>query len=436
MSDGRTLVGVGIAVLVAGILTGLAPAWQARRTELTRDLKAGAREGNMHKSRVRVALLVLQGALSVVLLVGAGLFVRSLQNVRNVRLGYDVDPVLLVTMNMRGVVLDSAQAVVLRERLMAAAQRTPGVEHVALIQSLPFFGSWNIGIHVAGIDSVGRIGQFYLNAVTPDYFATMGTRILRGRGIGPQDVVDAPRTMVVSSSMATALWPGQNALGKCIRVGSEKMPCTYVVGIAEDIKSQALSDDPGLNYYLSAMQFLPNLTALLVRTRGDAASQAESVRRALQKEMPGASYIGTTPLAEILGDQIRSWELGARMFVVFGALALVLATIGLYGVIAYNVTQRSHEMGVRIALGAQAHDVIWLVVRQGVLMASIGIVLGGAIALAFAGRLAPLMFNESPRDVLVYWLAAVAVLGVAAVASFVPARRAARVDPNVALRSE
>jgi predicted permease len=436
MGDARTLVGVGIAVVMVGILTGLAPAWQARRTDLTRDLKAGAREGSMHNSRVRVALLVLQGALSVVLLVGSGLFVRSLQNVRSVRLGYDVDPVLMVTMNMRGVVLDSAKAVALRERLMAAAQRTPGVEHVALTQSLPFWNSWKVGIHVAGIDSVGRIGQFYLNAVTPDYFATMGTRILRGRGIGPQDVVDAPRVVVVSSSMAKALWPGQDALGQCIKVRSEKMPCTYVVGVAEDIKSQTLSDDPGLNYYLSAMQYMPDLTGLLVRTRGDAASQAESIRRALQKEMPGASYIGTTPFTEILGDQIRSWDIGARMFVVFGGLSLVLATIGLYGVIAYNVTQRSHEIGVRIALGASMPDVVWLVVRQGVLLAVLGIVIGGAVALASAGWVTPLLFDESPRDPLIYAAVTAAMLVVAVTASFIPARRAARVDPNVALRAE
>ncbi|HEX6535592.1 MAG TPA: FtsX-like permease family protein [Gemmatimonadaceae bacterium] len=152
--------------------------------------------------------------------------------------------------------------------------------------------------------------------------------------------------------------------------------------------------------------------------------------------MPGASYIAVTPYAEVIGDQVRSWQLGTTMFVVFGGLALVLATVGLYGVIAYNVTQRSHEMGVRIALGARAPDVVWLIVRQGVRSAGIGVALGAAIALTAAGRLEPLLFDESPRDALVYGLAAAAMLAAAAAASVIPARRAVRVDPNVALRSE
>jgi ABC-type antimicrobial peptide transport system permease subunit len=152
--------------------------------------------------------------------------------------------------------------------------------------------------------------------------------------------------------------------------------------------------------------------------------------------MPGASYVTVTPFSEIIGGQMRSWRLGATMFVVFGLLALVLATIGLYGVIAYNVTQRLHEMGVRIALGARAPDVVWLVVRQGVLLGGLGIVIGAAATLAAAGWLEPLLFDESPRDPLVYALVATAMLAVAAAASFIPAKRAARVDPNVALRSE
>ncbi|HEX5437194.1 MAG TPA: ABC transporter permease [Gemmatimonadaceae bacterium] len=436
LGDTRTLVFVGIAVLLAGLLTGLAPVWQAGRAALARDLKAGAREGTNAKSRARVTLLVLQGALSVVLLVGAGLFVRSLHNVQHIRLGYDVEPVLVVNLNMRGVDLDSAHAIALRRRLLDAAQNIPSVSHAALNTSLPFWSMWSEDLHVAGIDSVRRLGEFDLNAVTPDYFATMGTRVLRGRGIGTQDVAGAPGAMVVSSAMARTLWPGKDAIGQCVKVGADTMPCTYVVGIAEDIKNDKLSDDPGLYYYVSAWQFGPEQTGLLVRTRGDAASQKEAIRRVLQKEMPGASYITVTPFSEVVGREMQSWKLGTTMFVVFGLLALVLATIGLYGVIAYNVTQRSHEMGVRIALGAQTPDVVWLVVRQGVVLGGIGVLLGGGLALAVAGWLTPLLFQESPRDPLIYVTVVVMMLAVAALASFVPARRASRVDPNVALRSE
>ena len=436
MTDTRTLIFAAVAVMVAGVLTGLAPAFQARKTNLTVDLKAGAREGVIHKSRTRVALLVLQGALSVVLLVGAGLFVRSLGNVKNLRLGYDADSVLVVNLAMRGVELDSVPAITLRRRLLEAAQGIPAVSHATLNTSLPFWSTWSVSLYVSGIDSVSQLGQFDLNAVTPDYFATMGTRILRGRGIEEQDVAGAPRAMVVSTSMAKKLWPREDAIGQCVKINADTVPCTYVVGVAEDIKNNQLSDEPGLYYYLSADQFHAEQTGLLVRTRGNAPEQAETVRRELQKLMPGASYVTVTPFSDVIDQQMRSWSLGATMFVVFGSLALVLATIGLYGVIAYNVVQRSHEMGVRIALGAQRGDVVWLVVRQGILLGGIGILIGAVVTLAAASRVEPLLFDESARDPLVYAVVVLAMLAVATAASFIPARRASRVDPNVALRAE
>jgi predicted permease len=337
---------------------------------------------------------------------------------------------------MRGVQLDSARSVALRHYLLETAQGIPSVEHAALSTSLPFWSTWSVDLHVAGIDTVRRLGQFDLNAVSPDYFATMGTHIIRGRGIETGDVAGAPGAMVVSSAMAKTLWPTKDALGQCVKIGADTMPCTFVVGIAEDIKNNQLSNDPGLYYYLPAAQFNPQQTELLVRTRGDAAKQAETVRHVLQSVMPGPSYITVTPFADVIGQQMRSWQLGATMFVVFGLLALALATIGLYGVIAYSVTQRLHEMGVRIALGARTVDVVWLVVRRGVLLGALGIVIGAAITLASAGWLEPLLFAESARDPVVYVLVAAAMLAVATVASFIPARRASLVDTNVELRSE
>ncbi|HET9983259.1 MAG TPA: ADOP family duplicated permease [Longimicrobiales bacterium] len=446
LGDPRTLTFAGAAALIAALLTGLAPVWQSRRADLTQDLKAGAREGTYHRSRTRAVLLIVQGAFSVVLLVAAGLFVRSLQHVRELRLGYDVDPVLVVELNMRGVKLDGAHAVALRQRLLERAQDLPGVQHAALHTSIPFWrtlGREGLGVdlRVAGIDSVDLLGEFYLDAVTPDYFATMGTRILRGRGIGEQDVAGAPAAMVVSEAMAKVLWSGKDPIGQCVRVieygtTGKEPPCTYVVGVAEDIKSQSLSDDEGFYYYLSSAQFHPQQTGLFVRTHGDAAGQAEAIRRALQPLMPGASYITVTPFADVIGGTMRSWKLGATVFGAFGALALLLAAIGLYSVIAYNVVQRAHELGVRIALGAQVGDVLGLVVGQGVRLGLVGVVIGGTIAFSAARWLKPLLFQESARDPAVYALVAAVLLAVAVVASYVPARRAARVDPNVALRAE
>jgi predicted permease len=392
-------------------------------------------------------LTVAQVALSVVLLVGAGLFVRSLRHVRAVRLGYDVDPVLVVDLNMRGVKLDSAHAVALRQQLLASAQALPGVEHAALHISIPFWKTLDgrngipVDLRVAGIDSVDRLGEFYLDAVTPDYFATMGTRILRGRGIGEQDVAGAPGAMVVSEAMARALWPGKDPIGQCVQVVTysttrKAQTCTYVVGVAEDIKSESLSADKSYYYYLSSAQFYPQQTGLFVRTQGDATAQVETIRRSLQPMMPGASYVTVTPFDDVIGGQMRSWKLGATMFGAFGVLALLLAAVGLYSVIAYNVAQRTHELGVRIAMGAQVGNVLGLVVGQGVRLGVAGIVIGGLIAFSAARWLKPLLFQESAHDPAVYALVAAVLLAVTVVASYVPARRAARVDPNVALRAE
>ncbi len=436
LRDPRTVLYAAAAAVAVGLLTGLAPVLQARRADLTSDLKAGSREGTYTRSRARTGLLVLQGALSVLLLIGAGLFVRSLRNVRGVRLGYDVDPLMIVNLHMRGVQLDSARTVALRLRLLDAAREIPGVEHTSLETSMPFWSMWSTGLYVEGIDTVRKLGRFDLNAVSPDYFATVGTRLLRGRGITDQDVEAAPRVMVVSQAMGRVLWPDKDPIGQCIKVGADTMPCTFVVGVAENIKEQSLSADSGFYYYLSAAQWAPNNGGLFVRTRGDASRFQETVRKRLQQEMPGASYVTLTPFADILGPQTRSWQLGATMFVAFGGLALVLAAVGLYGVIAYNVTQRTHELGVRVALGAQGTDVVRLVVSDGLRIAGIGVAVGAAVALWGARWVEPLLFRESPRDPTVFGAVVLMLVGVAAFASWVPARRAARVDPNVALRTE
>ncbi|HEY6224865.1 MAG TPA: ABC transporter permease, partial [Gemmatimonadales bacterium] len=307
LGNERTLLFAALAVLVTGVLTGLVPALRVLRPDLATDLKAGIREGIYQRSRTRAVLLIAQCALSVTLLVGAGLFVRSLRQVRDVRLGYDVDPVLIVDLNMRGVQLDSARHVVLRRNLQDAARSIPGVQHVSPRVSVPFLGRMSVSLYVAGIDSVRRLGRFLLNAVGPDYFATMGTQLVRGRGISDQDVASAPGAMVVSEAMAGVLWPGRDAIGQCVHVRFETAPCTYVVGVAENIHSQGLGDDPTFTYYLSSAQWDPANGGLFVRVGGPARHLAETVRRRLQEVMPGASYVVVTPFADVLGRETRSW---------------------------------------------------------------------------------------------------------------------------------
>jgi len=437
VADARTLGFAALAALAAGILTGLAPAVQLRSVSLSSDLKAGAREGTYHRSKLRAGLLIFQGALSVVLLVGAGLFVRSLGNVRSMRMGYDVDPVLVLNLNMRGVVVDSAHKVLLLEKILADAKALPEVENASRQTSIPFWSTWSQDLHVAGIDTVSKLGQFDLNAVSPEYFGTLGTRIVRGRGITDADRAGAPLSMVIGSRMAKRLWPNADAIGQCVKIGADTMPCTYVVGISEDIRASRLdADNDDYYYYLAIAQFHPDNGGLFIRTRGSAVKLVESIRRRLQPDMPGASYLTVTPFSEVIDGQTQSWTLGASMFLAFGVLALVLAAIGLFSVISYNVAQRTHELGVRVALGAQVGDLLRLVVGEGMKLGVIGIVLGGAVALVSGRWLAPLLFKESPRDPLIFVVVTAVLLTVTAVASFIPAKRASRVDPNRALRSD
>jgi predicted permease len=437
LTDWRTL-GIAVAVaMVCGLLTGLAPAFLSGRGDLARSLKAGPREGTYHQSRTRVTLLVAQGVLSVVLLIGAGLFVRSLQHVRSMRLGYDADPVLLVGRNMRGMSIDSTARVQLGRTLLQAAQAIPGVESATWVSSVPFWSTSSTDLFVAGIDSVRQLGRFTFQTATTDYFRTMGTRILRGRGFTPEDREGAPRVSVVSESMANVLWPGKEAIGQCMRVGRDTMPCTTVVGIAEDAIQRDLTADKRYHYYLVLDQYQPSGGSYaLLRMRGDVAAQQELVRTTMQRMMPGQSYITTKPLGEIVAEQQRSWQLGATVFVAFGVLALVIAAVGLYSVIGYNVMQRMHELGVRVALGAQSSDILRLVVGQGMRFAIGGIALGTALAFGASRWLEPLLFKQSPKDPVVYAAVGGLLLVVALAASAAPALRASRADPNTALRSE
>ena len=433
--DSRLLLFAAALALLAGVLTGLVPAFQTGRGDVASALKAGSREGVVHRSRLRVGLLIAQAALSVVLLIGAGLFLRSLSNVENVHMGYDADRLLYVQPNARGVKRDSLQNIALRQALLAKAQSLPGVEHATLGLTVPFRSSWDFSLYVAGIDSVSRLGSFTLQAGSPDFFATMGTRILRGRSFNATDGEHAPLVMVASQSMAKKLWPNEDAIGKCVRINADTAPCTTVIGIAEDVRRQNIAETE-THYYMPADQFQPNIGGLFVRARGRAADKAEEVRRALQPLMDGGSYVTVTPMTTIIAGQIRSWKLGALMFSIFGALALVLAAIGLYSVIAYNVTQRTHEMGVRVALGAQARDVIRLIVSEGLRIVLPGVALGAVLALVAGKWIAPLLFDVSPKDPPVLVGVVAILVTVAVTASWLPARRAARVDPNEALRAD
>ncbi len=443
VTDWRTLaVAVGAAIL-AGVLAAFGPVVFAQQEDLAKSLKSGVREGTFVRSRLRSGLLVVQGALSVVLLVGAGLFIKSLGHVQNMHLGFDASKVLQVTYNRRGVTFgDSVEQGEIR-RLIAAAQRLPEVEYAAWVSSSVIEGSTTQNLSIRGIDSVSRLGRFDSQTATPDYFAAMQTRILRGRGITSADGPNAPKVLVVSEGMAKRIWPTEDAIGQCITIAlpppvavGSVPPCAVIVGIAEDAVHNPVADEP-YRYYMPLDQY-PQFGAgrLLLRMRGDPARATESVRSTLQKEIASLSFLTARPLSDLVDRQRRSWQIGAMMFVAFGLLALIVASVGLYGVIAYNVGQRMHELGVRVALGAQPGNILGLIVGQGMNFALAGVVLGVILALVASRWLQPLLYQQSAKDPIVYVGVAVVLLFVAIAASTAPALRAAKADPNAALRSD
>ncbi|HEX2165312.1 MAG TPA: ADOP family duplicated permease [Thermoanaerobaculia bacterium] len=437
LADGRTLLFAGGLTLLVALLTGLLPILHSRRTDLADAFRAGMGEGQDRRSRASAGLLVLQTTLSVLLLVGAGLFVRSLHNLLSLRLGYDVDPVLFAAANPRGVELSDAETAGLNRRLLAAAQAMPGVRSAALAASVPFWSNEGRGLWVEGIDEVGKRGSFVLQAATPGYFETLGTRILRGRAFDERDGERSPRVVVVSDGMARALWPGRDPLGRCLRIGEPDAPCTTVIGIAEHVRSRDLFDAREHSYTIPASQYgSPMYPQLFVRAEGDAAALVEPLRRRLQREMPGAAYVRVLTLRSLVDPNLRAWRFGAVMFTAFGGLTLALAAIGLYSLLEVSAARRRRELGVRVALGASTRDVVRLIVTHGLRLVLLGVALGGALALWAAPSLESLMVHESVRDPLVYGVVAALLLAAALLASIAPAWRALRLDPTLALRAD
>ena len=436
--SGRVLAFTTALSVGAGVLTGLAPLFEAGRTALTGALKEGTRGAGLRRSRVRSALLVVQAALSVILLVGAGVFVRSLRNVAAIPIGLDASHVLVARVQTTGAAYTDAQRRDMYQRLLDAAQRSPDVESAALGVALPFSTSWGERVRLPG----GRVppttseGGPYLNSVTPDFFAVMGTRILRGRGFTASDQAQSERVAVVNQTMARMWWPGEDAIGKCFYVGKDGAPCTTVIGISENARRQAIIEDSVVHYYLPLAQSFQDASVLFVKTRRDPALVRESLRRQLQAAAPDLPYVGMRAMSDALDEQTRSWRLGATMFGAFGALALLLGGIGLFSVLAYDVAQRTHEIGVRVALGARTASVLRMVVGRAMRVVALGAAIGAVLSLAGGRFVAPLLYQTSPRDPMVFALVILVVLGAGVLASLLPARRATRVDPALALRSE
>ena len=443
----RVLLVTALTGCVTGVLVGLAPALRGTRLDLSSALKSGVREGGAHRNRTRSMLAVTQAALSAALLVGAGLFLSSLRKVYGLRLGIEPEKVLTVSFDWPALGDVPAEAKdrerLRRNRLYEAAlvrvRALPGVEHAAVVVGTPFQSSMTIALRVPGRDTLPGLpgGGPYVQAVSDDYFATAGTHLLRGRTFTDADVDHGERVAIVNETMARTLWPNRDPIGECLLM--DTMPCSRVVGVAEDARRYGLREDPAMQYYIPlgeerALGF--GGRQMFVRPRGNVATLRDALRAEIVRLDPSVGFVGVELLQDSLDPQIRPWQLGANMFAVFGGLALLVAAIGLYSVIAYLVAQRAHELGVRIALGAEQANIVRLVVRHGVGLAAAGVAIGMLVSLNAGRWIEPLVFDTSPRNPTVFLSVAAVLLVVGLLASVIPAWRAARMNPVEALRTE
>ena len=436
------MLGVAAAVVIGtGLLIGLVPALQASDVNLVGSLKAGAREGGGRRSAMRSSLVVVQAALSLVLLVGAGLFVRSLDKARSVELGFLADEVLVVNLDVEGAGYSTEESLALYEQLHERLARVPGVDRVSVGVTQPFSTTLEYTITIPGRDSVRlpESGPPRINSVTPEFLATMGTRVVAGRGISPDDRQGSPLVAVINETMAQTLWPGRSPIGETVCISEAKLkPCHEIVGVTEDARWLNLSEAPTMQMYFPLTQNPSDvpIRVLYLRASGDRDALVRTVRREVAEVAPKVFFASVTPLSSNLEEEMRPWRLGATVFMMFGALALVLAALGLYSVIAYDVAQRTQEMGVRLALGAQTWRVVGLIVRQGATLAVVGVGVGSMIALGAGRWVGPLLFDTAPDDPRVLSVVALMLMTVALAASAIPAWRATRVSPSIALRSE
>lgn len=429
-----------VTALGAGLIAGLIPAIQSASPELTGALKIGAGSETVQHSRLRASLVIAQSALSVVLLVGALLFVKSLSNVQNLDIGYDAASTVIASVRFDGQSQDSTVAARMPE-LGDRLRNVRGVDGTALISVRPM-SDISFMTMFGESDSIKVRGFFpVVSGVSRGFFATAGLRILRGEDFPPRGSATSP-SVIVNQSFAKALWPGLEPIGQCLRFGARTAPCFRVSAIVENARrGEVIEKDDAPQYYLSfdnlpdsAKWIRPYYVALRVSPE-HYATVSNEIRSNIRAVFPGGIPI-ITRLSDTIDPQYRPWRLGALLFSGLGILALVVAVVGIYSTVSYGVNQRVHEFGVRIALGASVRDVLSLVVGAGVRTVAIGVALGIGLALV-AGRLvATLLYGIAPRDPGVLASVSVTLLAISVLAALAPAWRASRVDPVTALRAD
>lgn len=433
-----------VVAVITGILFGIVPALRATRTDPQEALKEGGKGSPAHgRQRLRNALVVAETATALVLLVGAGILMRSFTRLLNVNTGFQSQGVLTMEVSLSGDTYrkDASVAQYFQEAV-ARVQRVHGVESAAAISWLPLSGAGSATDFVLDDRPAPRAGEepvADVRSITPDYFRTMGISVLRGRTFDPtQDRPDDTiKKIVVNRAMVDLYWPGQDPIGKTIHMQWFSNLQAEIVGVVDNIRSskiEAKSTKPMLYWYVP--QFPNSFMTIVARTNGDPEAIMGQVKSAVQSVDPSIPIAGIRTMDDVIGSAVREPRFTAVLLGIFAGLALLLAAIGLYGVLSYSVSQRQHELGIRMALGAKADEVAAMVLGEGMALTLTGAAIGFVAALALVRFLSTLVFGVSTHDVVTFATVPLLIALVAALACYVPARRATRVDPMVALRYE
>jgi macrolide transport system ATP-binding/permease protein len=441
--DPRVLAFTALLAVATGVLFGLAPALQASRADVVPVLKnetvptGSGRRGWLRLLNLRQALVIAQIALSLTSLVAAGLFVRSLHSSRQVDTGFETRRVLVMNVNLGREGYTPERGQNFYRQIAEQTASLPGVQHTAVAQNAPLGGGFLRSVMPEGADTTteGRI-LVQVNSVSPGYLDALSIPLRRGRDFTDADTEGTPRVVVVNETMANRFWPGDDAIGKRFKFFGDD-GFTTVIGVARDAKYNAVTEDPTPFIYQPLRQNYSPAAVLHIRAAGDAASLSASVRRAVQALDPTLSVFNVRTLEDQVATSLGPLRVNVILLTAFGGLALLLASIGLYGVANYSVTQRTREIGVRMALGAQPGTVLRLVLGQGVVLVLAGLGLGLALSFAMTWMVpADLLPEISVRDPLTFASTAALLAVVAVIASGIPAWRATRIDPLIALRTE
>jgi predicted permease len=422
--------------LLAGLLFGLAPAWQGTRIDLTASLKDGTSGGGIRKSRLRSLLVVGQVAVCSLLLVGGGLCLRSLLNAQSIDIGFETGNRITATINLSSLGYSEAQGRAFYDNLLERTRAIPGIESVSLASHLPLGTTvWGELLDIEGSQSPKGERGVQVNAMSvgPDYFKTMGTAILRGREFTTRDTKGAPQVVVINEEMARRFWPDSNPVGAVITMDRQRLE---IVGVVKSGKYRTLGEQPRLFLYHSYLQGYYAGSTLVAKTSVEPSSALAAVRREIGALDPNVAPTQLGALQDHMAFALFPARIAGILLSVFGAIALVLALAGLSGLIAYSVSQRTREIGIRMALGAEALDVLRLVIGEGMLLTLIGMVIGVGAAFGLTRFLSDLLYGVSAVDPLTFSAVALLLIGVALLACWIPARRATKVDPMVALRCE